>query len=275
MPALSSQPSRGRGGRGGRGRGRGPSNGPAPVPAAGGGRGESLVAPPLPASTTRTATLHKPNAHARLGVSLSGEGSPLVYSVAANSIAARSLRVGQRLLSVNGVPVQGHDHATSLLKNAVGHLRLEILDEAPGQSALPIPIRAPPTTPPPPPPRPRSDPIQVFLGIRQRQLASGDYLDVSALKREAEARLSLPLPPPVAEALRGLQRVLSAVNSVVTLALATHNLLTLPLLDELIRLNRDFAAVASFDELLLGPLHRNPHVQRGAQRLSDATEAAG
>ena len=52
---------------------------------------------------------------------------------AANSIAARSLRVGQRLLSVNGVPVQGHDHATSLLKNAVGHLRLEILDEAPGQ----------------------------------------------------------------------------------------------------------------------------------------------
>ena len=49
----------------------------------------------------------------------------------------------------------------------------------------------------------------------------------------------------------------------------------LPLLDELIRLNRDFAAVASFDELLLGPLHRNPHVQRGAQRLSDATEAAG
>ncbi|EOD41083.1 hypothetical protein EMIHUDRAFT_250928 [Emiliania huxleyi CCMP1516] len=111
--------------------------------------------------------------------------------------------------------------------------------------------------------------------IRQRQLASGDYLDVSALKREAEARLSLPLPPPVAEALRGLQRVLSAVNSVVTLALATHNLLTLPLLDELIRLNRDFAAVASFDELLLGPLHRNPHVQRGAQRLSDATEAAG
>ena len=95
------------------------------------------------------------------------------------------------------------------------------------------------------------------------------------LKREAEARLSLPLPPPVAEALRGLQRVLSAVNSVVTLALATHNLLTLPLLDELIRLNRDFAAVASFDELLLGPLHRNPHVQRGAQRLSDATEAAG
>ena len=77
------------------------------------------------------------------------------------------------------------------------------------------------------------------------------------------------------EALRGLQRVLSAVNSVVTLALATHNLLTLPLLDELIRLNRDFAAVASFDELLLGPLHRNPHVQRGAQRLSDATEAAG
>ena len=99
-----------------------------------------------------------------------------------------------------------------------------------------------------------------MLSIRARLTAS-EFLDYGTLKRELEERV-VRVPREVGDAMYALQRMLQAVNTVITLAVATHYLLTVEMLDELIRMNRDFTEVASFDELMLGPLHRHPLVCR-------------
>ena len=63
--------------------------------------------------------------------------------------------------------------------------------------------------------------------------------------------------------MRGLQRVVASVNLMVSTALSTHSLLTLCELESFILgNNKDFAEIASFDALKLGPLYTHPEWQR-------------
>jgi len=121
-----------------------------------------------------TVTLHKPDTNARLGLTLTSSGdsgvdgcgplSPTITALVPGLIASKckQLRVGQTLVSVNGVRVDGHKHATNVLKAASGNLVLKLL-EVPQQLAPPHmqparpaqPIEPPPKVPPPkavPPP---------------------------------------------------------------------------------------------------------------------------
>ena len=73
--------------------------------------------------------LHKPEVRSVLGLTLVGTGmTPQVHALAPNCIAADSgqIRVGQLIYAVNGVEVQDHNAATSLLKAAHGVVELTL-----------------------------------------------------------------------------------------------------------------------------------------------------
>ena len=68
--------------------------------------------------------LTKPAAVARIGLTLGGGESPLVERVATDGLAAGVLCVGDRIVTVNGTHVVGHDMATKMLKAATGEVVL-------------------------------------------------------------------------------------------------------------------------------------------------------
>ena len=66
-------------------------------------------------------TLEKPSADALLGVRITGDGHPMVVSVARGAIAdAAGLRANDVITSVNGVPTHGHFACTQMLRSSVG-----------------------------------------------------------------------------------------------------------------------------------------------------------
>ncbi|KAL1527865.1 hypothetical protein AB1Y20_009241 [Prymnesium parvum] len=102
-----------------------------------------------------------------------------------------------------------------------------------------------------------------FLMEQRALLIVDRFLDYGKLHQKMVSKFSARLPQEVARAMEGLQRIVSSVNLLVTTAIATHSLLTLVDLEYFIlRTNRDFEGVRSFEELKLGPLHKHPAWQR-------------
>ena len=122
--------------------------------------------------------------------------------------------------------------------------------------------------------RARSDPevpspIAIFNSWRQQLLKDG-YLDMVALEHALRQHFGTRLPKEVSDALGGLQRVMSSVNSALTAAFATHHFLTMRDLEALVIMSsRDFQGVASFVQLCLGPLSLNPLVRRQIPHAHD------
>jgi hypothetical protein len=132
-------------------------------------------------------TLHKPDASARLGITLinndethapRGPPAPIITALAPGCLAADSGRItiNQLLVAVNGQRVHTHTEATALLRNAVGDVELtltasgggsgglvppvaggtvvdDVLGAVAASTAAPAPAASPSTPPPPPPPR--------------------------------------------------------------------------------------------------------------------------
>jgi len=74
--------------------------------------------------------LEKPERDARLGVTLTGNGHPILEWVATDAIAHGKLRVGDRVLSVNGWNAIGHAETTKRLKRLYGTIRLKVMRPA-------------------------------------------------------------------------------------------------------------------------------------------------
>ncbi len=79
--------------------------------------------------------LNKPSADVRTGIRLCGKsGPPTIMALAPGSIGeAMGLRVGERLLAVNGEVIDGHAMGTQMLRDAVGEVQVRRLarqDEA-------------------------------------------------------------------------------------------------------------------------------------------------
>lgn len=82
--------------------------------------------------------LHRNELSDALGISIAGgKGSPLgdipifIAMIQANGVAARTqkLKVGDRIVSINGQPLDGlsHTDAVNLLKNAFGRIILQVV----------------------------------------------------------------------------------------------------------------------------------------------------
>ena len=113
------------------------------------------------------------------------------------------------------------------------------------------------------------DPLALFNGFRQRLLSEGNFLDLvsleQALRRYYGERQRLPAE--IHEALGGVQRMMASVSSALTVAFATHHVLTLRDLESwVLTSSRDFDGVASFAQLYLGPLGLHPVVLRHMPR---------
>ena len=182
----------------------------------------SMMPPPPPAASTgapvRTSAipggvhsviLYKSDAGAKLGLTLTSVGTggddgcgplpPRVKALAPGLIASQAagLQVGQMLLSVNGVRVDGHEHATQLLKAASGRLVLKLLnDDTPLQQS---PVAAPPQQLPP---RSNASPIKSpgsGAGSKDTHGAKGKNAPKAAGAAPAAGRvrpISTGAPPP-------------------------------------------------------------------------------
>ena len=78
--------------------------------------------------------LEKPDKNARLGVTLSGEGHPLLDAVASDALAHGKLFVGDQVLSVSGWNAVGHMETTKRLKRMYGVIRLRVLRRVAGHA---------------------------------------------------------------------------------------------------------------------------------------------
>lgn len=122
--------------------------------------------------------LYKPIAEARVGVFLASNAQAtlethvvagaapfdssseaLIERLSSTSIAQGKLFPGDRIISINGQPVRGAEHATSLLREASGHFKVKKRPK-PATTPAPVPVPAPLSAPPPPPPK-RADPDPV------------------------------------------------------------------------------------------------------------------
>ena len=78
----------------------------------------------------RTVVLHKPSAASALGIVLVGDAPrpPHVVSLRADRIAAQTsgIKVGDRVLSVNGRAARGHAQTTRMLKERVGRVAIVV-----------------------------------------------------------------------------------------------------------------------------------------------------
>ena len=119
-------------------------------------------------------------------------------------------------------------------------------------------------------------PLALFNAWRQRLLAQGAYLDFAALEQaQHRAYGGGSLPQEVVEALGGLSRIMASINTAVSTIFATHHIVTLRDIEAwVLSSSRDFAGLACFDQLLLGPLCRNPVVQRHLPSASTAPSHA-
>ena len=99
-----------------------------------------------------------------------------------------------------------------------------------------------------------------FQATRSFFIAQG-YLNFSAFQATLLAQYHNHLPHDVAEALRGLQRMSSSVNSSISVCLATHHCLTLKDVEAwILESCNDFRGLSSFDQICLGPLTKHPAV---------------
>ena len=94
-------------------------------------------------------TLHKPDASARLGITLvnndgqaRGPPAPIITALAPGCLAADSGRfmINQLLVAVNGQRVHTHEEATALLRNAVGDVELTLTASGGGSGGLVPPV---------------------------------------------------------------------------------------------------------------------------------------
>ena len=96
-------------------------------------------------------TLHKPDASARLGITLinsdethapRGPTAPIITALAPGCLAADSGRItiNQLLVAVNGQRVHTHTEATALLRNAVGDVELDVTASGGGSGGLVPPV---------------------------------------------------------------------------------------------------------------------------------------
>ena len=79
-------------------------------------------------------TLEKPDKGSRLGVTLIGNGHPLLDAVASDALAHGRLREGDQVLSVNGWKAIGHAETTKRLKRLHGVIRLRVVRPVSGKS---------------------------------------------------------------------------------------------------------------------------------------------
>ena len=118
-------------------------------------------------------------------------------------------------------------------------------------------------------------PLALFNAWRQKLLAQGAYLDLAALEQAQQRAYGGRLPSEIVDALGGLSRIMASTNSAVSTIFATHHVVTLRDIEAwVLSSSRDFAGLACFDQLLLGPLCRNPVVQRHLPRASTAPSHA-
>ena len=98
---------------------------------------------------TYRVTLHKPDASARLGITLinndgqaRGPPAPIITALAPGCLAADSGRItiNQLLVAVNGQRVHTHEEATALLRNAVGDVELTLTASGGGSGGLVPPV---------------------------------------------------------------------------------------------------------------------------------------
>ena len=121
-------------------------------------------------------------------------------------------------------------------------------------------------------PNDAQQPLALFNALRQRLLSKGGYLDLAALEQALCRQYEQGLPREIRDAIGGLQRIASSVNSALTMAFAAHHILTLRDLEAwVLASSRDFEGVASFTQLYLGPLGLHPIVQRHMPRAHEAT----
>jgi C-terminal processing protease CtpA/Prc len=79
-------------------------------------------------------TLTKGSAGNKIGLTLDGDtGPPRVQATEPASVAALSGRIhpDQLVLSINGQPVNGHEEATALIKQAEGEVKLVLSNDNP------------------------------------------------------------------------------------------------------------------------------------------------
>jgi len=109
--------------------------------------------------------LRKPKADSRLGITLKGttQTAPTILQLAAGCIAAESGEVhpGQLLVAVNGEAILGHEHGSTVLRAAVGVIRLTLSSNIydislSSQPPSPSAEAAPPAPPAPSAPRPKN-----------------------------------------------------------------------------------------------------------------------
>ena len=121
------------------------------------------------------------------------------------------------------------------------------------------------------------EPLALFNAFRQRLLAGGKFLDLVALDQALRRHFGerQRLPTEVHEALGGLQRMMASVSSALTVAFATHHVLTLRDLEAwVLGSSRDFDGVSSFSQLYLGPLSLHPIVLRQMPRAHEQVLAS-
>jgi hypothetical protein len=161
-------------------------------------------------------TLHKPDASARLGITLinndethapRGPPAPIITALAPGCLAADSGRItiNQLLVAVNGQRVHTHEEATALLRNAVGDVELtltasgrgsgglvppvaggtvvdDVLGAVAASTAAPAPAASPSTPPPPPPPRETPSPPMAKY-VSELLAARGSCIPGTAFKQ--------------------------------------------------------------------------------------------
>ena len=116
-----------------------------------------------------------------------------------------------------------------------------------------------------------AEPLALFNVFRQRLLAEGRFLDVTTLEQTLRRHYGNRLPAEIHEALGGLQRMMASVSSALTMAFATHHILTLRDLEAwVLSSSRDFDGVSSFAQLYLGPLGLHPIVLRQMPRAHES-----
>ena len=80
-----------------------------------------------PRAVHRRVLLLKQGASERTGIRLGGSvGAPAILALTQGSAGDRRLEVGEKIVAINGEEVDGHEHATQLLRSAVGQISLEV-----------------------------------------------------------------------------------------------------------------------------------------------------
>ena len=105
--------------------------------------------------------------------------------------------------------------------------------------------------------------LLVFQQCRSTIIGSGTFISIPEMQNLLRSRFRQGMPKVVTEALHGLSQIVFEVGTQIQVIFSMQQVVTLHELEaQILANNKNFAGVASFDALKLGPLRAHYLVQR-------------